>query len=120
MTLSRALNNLEMAKQLLVVSAAGAVLWFVYRGSKAVVDTATEAAEDLAVLWVDINNPLVEAQIRLQPRYFNNGVLTNAAFDVISQGYPNLYRAAFTLDRRLRPEYTSLLNGDPVTDSMFI
>jgi hypothetical protein len=113
------LQKIEFSKQLLMISAAGAVLWFVYRGaSKAlgVVDDVTTGAADA---WVDFNNPVVGAVIRLKPQYFNNGVLTSEAFKVISEGYPDFFRVAFTTAGKLKPEYTSLLDGQPITNEQF-
>lgn len=63
-------------------------------------------------------NPVVEAQIRIQRRYFNaDGTLKPEAKGVITQ-FPNLYAKAFTNDK-LRVEYEYLLDGNHVTDSMF-
>jgi hypothetical protein len=119
MTLAGTLNNLEIARQLLIVSAAGAVLWFVYKGTKGALNVIDDATTTAAGAWVDFNNPLISAQIRIKSQYFIDGVLTNDAFDVISAGYPNLYKTAFE-NRRLKPDFMYLLNGDAVTDDLFI
>jgi hypothetical protein len=119
MTLSSALNQIELAKQLLIITAAGAVIWYVYRGSKTIMDKVDDVTTDLAKTWVDFKNPLVTSVLRIKPQYFKNGTLTNEAYQVISQGYPDVYRVAF-LDKKLRPQWLHLANGKPITNEEFV
>jgi hypothetical protein len=117
-TLTAVLNQIDLAKQLLIISAAGAIIWYVYKGSKSVLTGIDDVTTDLAQTYVDFKNPLVESVLRIKPQYFKNGVLTDEAFDVISEGYPDVYRVAFK-DRRLRPEWLDLDNGQPITNEQF-
>ena len=118
MTLDSALNQLDLAKQLLIISAAGAVLWYVYKGAKVATDALDNVTTSAADAWVDFNNPLVNAVLRIKPQYFINGALTDEAFDVISQRYPDVYRVAFE-DRKIRPDWAYLMDGQPVTNEEF-
>lgn len=60
---------------------------------------------------------VVGAQIRLKSSYFlPDGTLRSEAQQVLSTGYPNFYRVAFT-GGKIRPEYSYLVDsGLPVID----
>lgn len=77
--------------------------------------------ETLGGWYADLTVPeVVDGQIKLKSAYFlPDGNLTPQAFEVITAGYPNLYRVAF-LGRKIKPEYSHLVDsGRALTDNMF-
>jgi hypothetical protein len=101
------------------ISAAASIgaLWVVYQAASGLNKTVNSATSAAANWWVELNSPVVSAQIKIKSEYFDEtGLLIPAAKNVISTGYPRFYRRAFVGDR-LTDEFAYLVDsGEPVID----
>ena len=100
-------NIVDVGKVLLL----GIIAYYVYKGGKILysgIDAGTSAAADL---YVGLTNPIVNAQIGIISRYFDDlGYLTPQAKEVFKNGFPNMYAKIFINDK-LRSEYGYMLDN---------